>query len=187
MWTARGERECGASRPNEICMTAFTLPLFSATDAACVGPKAANLGALARAGLPTPGGFCVAADAYRHQLNELGLAETVQRFAEADQTTARRLSVEIRLGLYEKPIAPAILEPLLAAWRRQRQAGAGHGVVRSSALIEDRAGANFAGQFESFLGITDEAELLTTVRACWAALWTTNARRYMASHGLDPA
>jgi phosphoenolpyruvate synthase/pyruvate phosphate dikinase len=28
-----------------------------------IGPKAANLAALARAGLPTPGGFCLTADA----------------------------------------------------------------------------------------------------------------------------
>ena len=61
------------------------------------------------------------------------------------------------------------------------------GAVRSSALIEDRKGANFAGQFESFLGINDETEFLTAVRACWAALWTTNARRYMENHGLSPA
>jgi pyruvate,water dikinase len=59
--------------------------------------------------------------------------------------------------------------------------------VRSSALIEDRKGANFAGQFESFLGLTDETEFLTAVRACWAALWTSNARRYMDNHGLSPA
>ena len=59
--------------------------------------------------------------------------------------------------------------------------------MRSSSLIEDRKGASFAGQFESFLGITDETEFLTAVRACWAALWTTNARRYMDNHGLSPA
>jgi pyruvate,water dikinase len=59
--------------------------------------------------------------------------------------------------------------------------------VRSSALIEDRKGANFAGQFESFLGIDDEAAFFTAVRACWAALWTTNARRYMDNHGMSPA
>src|SRR5581483_10709995 len=61
------------------------------------------------------------------------------------------------------------------------------GVVRSSALIEDRKGANFAGQFESFLGLADETEFLTAVRACWAALWTSHARRYMDNHGLSPA
>ena len=67
------------------------------------------------------------------------------------------------------------------------QASGKPGAVRSSALIEDRKGANFAGQFESFLGIDDETEFLTAVRACWAALWTTNARRYMENHGLSPA
>src|SRR5438477_202562 len=54
----------------------------------------------------------------------------------------------------------------------------------------DRVGpkaANFAGQFESFLGIADEASFLTAVRACWAALWTSNARRYMDNHGLSPS
>jgi pyruvate,water dikinase len=61
------------------------------------------------------------------------------------------------------------------------------GVVRSSALIEDRAGSSFAGQFESFLGLESEADFLTAVRACWAALWATRALRYMATHELDPA
>src|SRR5262249_58701399 len=74
---------------------------------------------------------------------------------------------------------------LLGGWRNL--IGGGLGAVRASALVEDRAGATFAGQFESFLGIDNEADLLTSVRACWAALWSTNARRYMANHGLDPA
>ncbi len=158
-----------------------------ATDADRVGPKTANLATIARAGLLTPGGFCLAADAYRQQIVSLGLEAKVRRFADADPIEARRLSVEIRLGLYAQPIDPRIREPLLAAWRAQREDTKTSGAVRSSALIEDRKGANFAGQFESFLGIDDEAAFLTAVRACWAALWTTNARRYMDNHGLSPA
>jgi pyruvate,water dikinase len=170
-------------------MTELIIPLSAATatDADRVGPKAANLAALARAGLPTPGGFCLAADAYRAQVAALGLGDMVRGFDAADIREQRRLSVEIRLALYERPIAPAILEPLLAAWRTQCAESGAPGAVRSSALIEDRKGANFAGQFESFLGIDDEAAFLTAVRACWAALWTTNARRYMENHGLSPA
>ncbi|MET0923879.1 MAG: PEP/pyruvate-binding domain-containing protein, partial [Xanthobacteraceae bacterium] len=127
------------------------------------------------------------ADAYRAQIAALGLGEMVRRFADADIVGQRRLSVEIRLGLFEQPVAPEILDPLLAAWRAQRAGSGAPSAVRSSALIEDRKGANFAGQFESFLGIDDEAAFLTAVRACWAALWTTNARRYMDNHGLSPA
>ena len=170
-------------------MTDFIIPLdaLGATDPGVVGPKAANLAALARAGLPTPGGFCLTADAYRHQIAHLQAGGLVEQFAAAVQPEQRRLSVEIRLKLYEGPIAPEILEPLMAAWRAQRAESGQPGAVRSSALIEDREDANFAGQFESFLGVTDEAEFLTVVRACWAALWTSNARRYMDNHDLSPA
>jgi pyruvate,water dikinase len=71
---------------------------------------------------------------------------------------------------------------MLLAWR-----ACGKGVVRSSALVEDRAASSFAGQFESFLELHGEDEFLTAARACWAALWSTRALRYMATHGLDPA
>jgi pyruvate, water dikinase len=164
-------------------MTAFTLPLLDATDASCVGPKAANLAALARAGLPTPGGFCITADAYRQQIQHLGLGELVRQYGEADQPTQRRLAVEIRLRLYQEALAPELYDDVIAAWGMEQKPAA----VRSSALIEDRADGNFAGQFESFLGIAGEAEFMTALRACWAALWTTTARRSMAQHGQNPA
>jgi pyruvate,water dikinase len=169
--------------------TQIVIPLSSAAaaDVDRVGPKAANLAALTRAGLPTPGGFCLSADAYHRQIDELGLRDLVVRFGAANDTERRRLSVAIRLGLYERPIVPAVLDPLMAAWRAQRGDSGAPSAVRSSALIEDRKGANFAGQFESFLGIADEAAFLTAVRACWAALWTSNARRYMDNHGLSPS
>jgi pyruvate,water dikinase len=169
-------------------MTAFILHLDDpfAADPERVGPKAANLAGLTHAGLPTPGGFALTADAYRRQLRHLGIEDLLQEYNEADVPASRRISIQIRLALYERAIAPEILDPLLTAWRRQREI-APLGVVRSSALVEDRAGANFAGQFESFLGLSDETEFLTAVRACWAALWTSHARRYMDNHGLSPA
>ncbi len=169
-------------------MTAFILPLDdpAATDPEQVGPKAANLASLAQAGLPTPGGFALTAQAYRQQLRHLGIADLLRVYNAADLAGSRKLSVQIRLALSPQPVAPALLEPLLETWRALRAAGAPV-VVRSSALIEDRKGANFAGQFESFLGLTDESEFLTAVRACWAALWTSHARRYMDNHGLSPA
>jgi pyruvate,water dikinase len=166
----------------------FIVPLDApaAREVERVGPKAANLAALDAAELPTPGGFCLAADAYRAQIAALGLGDAIASYDVAGQREQRRLAVDIRLALYQQPIAPEILELLLEAWRKQRASG-GPGVVRSSALIEDRSGASCAGQFESFLGIADEDALQTAVRACWAALWTSQARGYMDRHGLSPA
>ena len=166
-------------------MSPFILPLFSpaACEAERVGPKAANLARLAQAGLPTPGGFCITADAYHRQLQHLGLSDALRAYAEADQAAQRKLSVEIRLALYQSDLAPDLLATILAAWWEQQRPAA----VRSSALIEDRADASFAGQFESFLGLAGDAEFLTALRACWAALWTTNARRSMAQYELEPS
>jgi len=158
-----------------------------AADAARFGPKAANLAALGRAGLPIPGGCAVDAQAYRMQLTALGLDPTAREvFAAEDRPQARRCALDMKLGLMERPVAPELTEPLLAAWRAVTDSGA-QGVVRSSALVEDRSDSSFAGQFESFLDLQSEAEFLTAVRACWAALWSTRALRYMATHGLDTA
>jgi len=165
--------------------SSFILPLSApaARDCNRVGPKAANLARLAQAGLPTPGGFAITASAYHRQVQHLGIADTVATYPDADPATQRKLSVEIRLALYQSDLAPDLLAAILSAWWEQQKPAA----VRSSALIEDRADANFAGQFESFLGLSGDAEFLTVLRACWAALWTTNARRAMAQHDLNPA
>src|SRR5579872_1978450 len=113
-------------------MSSFLTPLHapSATDPDVVGPKAANLARLTQADLPTPGGVSLTAAAYRAQIAALGLKDAVRNYASASPPQARRLSVEIRLALYEKPIAPDILVPLLAAWRALTADGQ-PGVVRS--------------------------------------------------------
>ncbi|MGB5080054.1 MAG: PEP/pyruvate-binding domain-containing protein [Burkholderiales bacterium] len=170
-------------------MAPFVVPLTSpeASDAARFGPKAANLAALGRAGLRTPGGWAVDARAYRAQIGSLALEATSRAvFAEADGPTARRRALEMKLGLMDRPIDEALLGPLLAAWRDVTAPGT-QGVVRSSALIEDRSESSFAGQFESFLELQGEEDFMTAVKACWAALWSTRALKYMAIRGLDPA
>lgn len=167
----------------------FVIPLHSpeAVEADRVGPKGANLAALGRAGLPIPDGFCVAAEVYRLQLRTLELEHAARAVFSSDDAIARRAALQVRMRLMEGPVAPEVQEPLLAAWRSVTRNGAAPGVVRSSALVEDRYGSSFAGQFESYLGLDGEADFLTAVRACWAALWAPRALRYMASHGADPA
>jgi pyruvate, water dikinase len=173
-----------------VSRSSFIVPLSSgeATDASRFGPKAANLAALGRAGLRIPGGFCLDADAYRHQVTFIGLTDDTRGvFGAADPQRARQHALNVKLGLLERPIAPAVLEPLLASWRELVDRTGALTVVRSSALVEDRFGSSFAGQFESYLGLEEESEFITAVRSCWTALWSTRALRYMATHDLDPA
>jgi pyruvate,water dikinase len=170
--------------------TGFLVPLSSeeATNPARFGPKAANLAALGRAGLRIPDGFCLDADAYRHQVTSIGLTDDVRGvFGAEDPQQARQHALNVKLGLLERPIDPVVLEPLLASWRDLADRTGALTVVRSSALVEDRFGSSFAGQFESYLGLEEESEFITAVRSCWTALWSTRALRYMATHDLDPA
>src|SRR5437773_9510544 len=120
-------------------------------------------------------------------LSALGLEESARRvFSLEDRPRARRCALETKLGLMQGAIVPEVREALLSAWRSI--AGEGRpGVVRSSALVEDRAGSSFAGQFQSYLGLENDEDFHIAVRACWAAQWSTPALRNMATHDLNPA
>jgi len=166
----------------------FPLSAPEAADANRFGPKAANLAVLGQAGLPIPESFCLDAQAYRVQVAALGLDDAARDINSEEPGKARRAALDMKLGLLDQPIVPQVLEPLLAA--RQRLLEAGNGatmVVRSSALVEDRFGSSFAGQFESYLDLETEADFVTAVRSCWAALWSTRVLRYMATHNASPA
>jgi pyruvate,water dikinase len=171
-------------------MSSLVVSLSSreAANAGRFGPKAANLAALGAAGLPIPDGVCLDAEAYRVQLTALNLEASARgAFATDDPGEARRHALRMKLELLDRPIAPAVCEPLIAAWRQLTERTGALTAVRSSALVEDRHGSSFAGQFESYLGVECESDFLTAVRGCWAALWSTRALRYMATHDLDPA
>src|SRR6266702_3199133 len=158
-----------------IAMQRLVVPLAApeAADPSRFGPKAANLAALGHAGLPVPKGYCLDAAAYRTQVKALGLEAAARGvFSAEDSPQARRYALRMKLGLMDREIAQRVLEPLLAAWREVTEGTRAPGVVRSSALVEDRHGSSFAGQFESYLGLDNPADFLTAVRACWAALQT---------------
>ena len=171
-------------------MTNLIVPLnfAEACDAGRFGPKAANQAVLGRAGLPIPDGFCLDAEAYRKQVTALGLWEAAHgAFGAKDSPQMRRAALNMKLGLLDRPIDPDILDPLLAARRALIDRTGALVCVRSSALVEDRYGSSFAGQFESFIGIETEEDFITAVRSCWGALWATRALRYMATHDINPA
>ena len=167
-------------------MTKLLVPLNSneATDLNRFGPKAANLAMLGKAGLPTPGGSVLDAEAYRLQLDSLGLTEAARGVFAGEGLKARRCALRLKLALMDGAMEKGVEASILTAWQEFEGATS---AVRSSALVEDRAGANFAGQFESFLNIEQKQDFFTAVRACWSALWSTRALRYMAGHNMDPA
>jgi pyruvate,water dikinase len=163
-------------------------------DSGCVaevvGPKAAGLGRLRRAGLPVPDGFCVPAQASLIHMRATGLDESVERLFETAQAGGdwRRQAILLRAALAEAPVPPDVADALrqamarLGAHGRHRRA---RWAVRSSALVEDRPGASFAGLFSTFLGVVGHADLLAAVRSCWAVRFSDPVIRYALGRGLD--
>jgi phosphoenolpyruvate synthase/pyruvate phosphate dikinase len=58
-------------------------------------------------------------------------------------------------------------------------------VVRSSAVAEDLPGASFAGQYESYLGVSGLDDVRTAVVRCWASLIAPRVRAYRRAQGLE--
>ena len=156
----------------------------AANDPARFGPKAANQAALGHAGLPPPGGFCLSVEAYLAQVAALGLTEVAENAVSLDFLEARPFISQIRIAMFDAPMIDDIKEPLLRAYRALTGDAGMLVAVRSSSLMEDTEGASFAGQFQTYLGIKNEKDFLTTVHACWGALWSSRALRYMAGKNI---
>jgi pyruvate,water dikinase len=62
--------------------------------------------------------------------------------------------------------------------------GAGAVAVRSSATAEDLRHASFAGQYDTFLGVTGADALIDAVQRCWASLAGPRAAAYGAAAGV---
>ena len=156
----------------------------AAEDAGRFGPKAANQAMLDHAGLPTPGGFCLSAQAYMAQVEALGLTEVAEKAVSLEFFDARSFISQIRIAMFDAPMIDEIKKPLIQAYRDLTGDAGMLVAVRSSSLMEDTEGSSFAGQFQTYLGIDNEKDFLTTVHACWGALWSSRALRYMESKNI---
>ncbi len=165
-----------------------------ADDIALVGGKNAALGemrrTLASAGVPTPEGFVVTADAYRDALDDAGaipkLRGLLDGFALEDVAELARRAATARGIVYDAMGAEAVCAAIRAANRRLIDTAGDIGLaVRSSATAEDLPTASFAGQHESYLNVRGDAALIEACRRCFASLFTDRAIVYRATNGFD--
>jgi pyruvate,water dikinase len=165
------------------------------SDIALVGGKNASLGELYRSlrpnGLPVPNGFAVTADAYRYVLTSAGAWPALHEQLDGiDPRDLRDFAARARRAheIVASSTLPADLraEILEAYHSLQHEYGPGVSMaVRSSATAEDLPSASFAGQHESFLNVSGEAELLRAYSRCLASLFKERAIHYRIDKGFD--
>jgi hypothetical protein len=150
-----------------------------------VGGKAANLGELARllGGEPTPPWFSVT-DRALQEILDAPLRERLAEILRAHEETAA-MAARIR-ELFAATLLPApLVEEVRAAFRAIAPDGAAVS-VRSSGREEDTEEHAAAGEFESFLFVRGEEELLRAMRRGWAGYWTARAIHRRMAVGIDP-
>jgi pyruvate,water dikinase len=156
-------------------MSKYVLWLDEITSehAPLVGGKGLRLAELVRAGLSVPPGFVVTTDAYWAFLDAHGLAESTSSLQQLIQ---------------EHPVPDDLARAITEACRRLDPAGGGFTVaVRSSATVEDLAGASFAGQYDTYLNVSGPEQVIERVRDCWASLWSERAVSYRQKRGEELA
>ncbi|KAB1192139.1 pyruvate, water dikinase [Haloferax sp. MBLA0076] len=155
-----------------------------ADDLDLVGGKGASLGELTGAGLPVPPGFVVTASTYRAFIEDAGIDDELFSAVEVDHEDSAALKQAHETAhnlIMGTPMPEDVREEILDAYRSIGD-GDAFVAVRSSATAEDLPDASFAGQQETFLNVTEE-ELLESVKACWASLFSERAIYYRNRKG----
>jgi len=167
---------------------------ISKEDVPLVGGKSASLGEMtSKTKVPVPYGFALTADAYRLFIRENAIenkiADALKPLTDANDTVVlQKVGAQIR-GLItsakvpkdlEKEISQAYQE--LAAREKVRNPFV---AIRSSATAEDLPDASFAGQQETYLNVSGAENVISSVKECYASLFTDRAIFYRVQKGFN--
>jgi pyruvate,water dikinase len=151
----------------------------------------ARLGQLAAAGWRVPDGYAITAGALDGWLPAAARTELDRLFAptaaaaDGGRADLARLAEPARRLIESQPL-PAWLEDAVAAAHARLELRTGRAgstapllvAVRSSAVGEDGHTASFAGQYETYLGVSGVTEVLRHIRRCWASGYSAHALEY---------
>jgi len=164
-------------------------------DVPLVGGKNASLGEmysqLSRQGVKVPNGFALTTQAYWHFLKANALDKTLKEIftdfkpqsIKSIQETGQRCRQAIARAVFPLDLK----EEILTAYR---QLGKIYGqnpdvAIRTSGVAEDAPTTSFAGQFESYLNIRGEKNLLESIKKCIMSSFTDRAIAYRDKHKID--
>jgi pyruvate,water dikinase len=162
-------------------------------DIKLVGGKAANLGELINAGFPVPEAFFITVEAYDSFVKSSDIKEEILKIIKninfSDVNSLSTASEEIKKIIVEAEMPSKIKNSITDAYRRLyggppididfvKPMDKPFVAVRSSGVMEDIEKASSAGQYETFLNIKGEDNLIKAVQKCWASVYTPRAIYY---------
>jgi len=141
---------------------------------------------LSQLGLTVPPGFCITATAFPEHLEQNKLLTRLQAamddLAKTNPESKEGLLSTLRQAIINAPLAESIQHEIEEQYHKL---GADYVAVRSSGTAEDLPGHSFAGQHDTYLGISNSTDCIEAVKKCWASLWTLRAYEYRQRNGFD--
>lgn len=181
------------SSPTEAYTTFFDDIHLS--DIKKVGGKNASLGemynVLSSKGIKVPYGFATTVNSYwefiySNQLKEV-ISDQLKGLDRKNFSNLKQISEDIRSLIEQCELPDNVSEEILEAYKTlcDKYGSVIDVAVRSSATAEDLATASFAGQYESFLNVRGNEQLLDAVHRCYASLFTERAIKYREDNNFD--
>ncbi len=162
---------------------------ISKKDVPLVGGKNASLGEmlgkLSKKGVQVPNGFALTAKAYWHFLEEnkidKKLKEIFKKFNQRDIKSLQKTGGKVRNLILKAKIPEDLKREIARVYQElskkcnEKNASV---AVRTSGVAEDAPTASFAGQFETFLNVRGEKDLLKAIKKCIASTFNDRAIAY---------
>jgi len=166
------------------------------SDLNLVGGKNASLGEmiqnLSKLGINIPGGFALTVEAYwefiNHNKLDKKIRQLIKKMKKDDLISLKKTGLEIRQLIRNGKWPRQVKEEIRNSYTLLSQkfgSDITDVAVRSSATAEDLPDASFAGQQETYLNVRGPEEILTSVRNCFASLFTDRAISYRDDFGFD--
>ncbi|WP_313071491.1 PEP/pyruvate-binding domain-containing protein [Lacrimispora sp.] len=165
---------------------AYILPLaHKQATLEMVGGKGMSLSKLLTAGIPVPDGFHVTIAAYQNFVKANHIQPHINKQLDCIDFNNTKLledvSRQIGMLFHEGKIPQEVAAEIKTAYAKLGSIAV---AVRSSATTEDLPDASFAGQQETYLNIQGENEVITSIKRCWASLWTARAIVYRMKNNI---
>jgi len=152
-----------------------------------VGKKCANLGEIAKAGLPVPNGFCLSVSAYGIFMELTGAAEEIRRHLETHKPAAddvegiHTLSRVMRQTVESKPLPPEMADTILSYYSELCDRACALDVAVST---RSAGAVSHPGQYETYLNVKGKDDLLDKVRKVWASTFNGRSLAFRIKKGL---
>ena len=175
------------------------------TSGSVAGGKGANLAEMYNLKINVPPGFIITAQAYDYFIEKAGLKESIGTLLNGidyeDTKKLNEITEKIRNLIVKAELPKEMKEEITESYELLdtnnlknvkgtileilKTSEPIFVAVRSSATTEDLAGASFAGQQETFLNVKGNTELLTSIKKCFASLFTSRATYYRHKKGFE--